>query len=80
MGSVNEAVFGVGEGEGTRATRVEKKFSVFGSGAHLMSRPWLKYIGELIFGRLCKILLGFLFVSTLQTCRLLCATKVFTRI
>jgi hypothetical protein len=53
MGSVNEAVFGVGEGEGTRATKVEKKFSVFGSGAHLMSRPWLKYIGELIFGRLC---------------------------
>jgi hypothetical protein len=46
---MNELVFG-GGGGGTQewATRVENKFSVFGSGAHLKSRPWQKYVGELL--------------------------------
>jgi hypothetical protein len=38
-------------GEGTQecATRTEKKFSMFGSGAYVKSRPWQKNVGELLF-------------------------------
>jgi hypothetical protein len=46
---MNELVF---SGGGEWATRVENKFSVFGSGAHLKSRPWQKYVGELLL-RVC---------------------------
>ncbi len=48
---MNEVVFQIGGGMGTQecATRIEKKFPVFGSGAHVKSRPWQKNVGELLF-------------------------------
>jgi hypothetical protein len=49
---MNELVFFLGGGTQEWATRVETKFSVFGSGAHVKSRPWQKYVGEL-FLRVC---------------------------